>query len=308
MVSFLCRSLIGRQAELDLLTARLDAPRGGAVFILGEAGVGKTRLVREMVETGKGSRPTGAGGPVRSGPAGHALSAVRRGAARRLSAHRYPGGCPTHPVPARPRPVDPAVASTGGSIGRVGRGARRGNPAHARRAQRRRAGAARPGRSAVGGSGIVERSGIPRRSRRGRVAGLCGNRKAGTFAGADAGAGLPRPADRVRACEVRPLSAPETTAMAVECLGASALPDGLDHLLARAEGVPFLVEELLSAAVDVNALVCGPTGWIRRRPTLPQLFRNRWRKPSPSGSTPWIRPTATCPVRLRCSADGSTRR
>ena len=113
----------------------------------------------------------------------------------------------------------------------------------------------------MGGSGILECSGVPRRSRRRRVGGLYRNRAAGTFAGADAGAGF-HARRTASVLEIRPLSGPETTAMAEECLGVSALPDGVDHLLARADGVPFLVEELLSAAVDVNALVHGPAGWI----------------------------------------------
>ena len=51
MKSMLCPVLIGREAELGVLTAALDkaeAGEGGVVFLAGEAGVGKSRLAREL--------------------------------------------------------------------------------------------------------------------------------------------------------------------------------------------------------------------------------------------------------------------
>src|SRR5258708_21479187 len=50
--SMLCPVLIGRSAEMGALTDALDAAgegRGGVVFVTGDAGVGKSRLVREAV-------------------------------------------------------------------------------------------------------------------------------------------------------------------------------------------------------------------------------------------------------------------
>lgn len=52
MESMLCPVLIGRSAEVGGLTDALDAAgdgRGGAVFVTGDAGVGKSRLAREAV-------------------------------------------------------------------------------------------------------------------------------------------------------------------------------------------------------------------------------------------------------------------
>jgi ABC-type cobalamin transport system ATPase subunit len=46
----LCPTLIGRQSELDLLVGLHDVPRGSAVFVLGDAGIGKSRLVRELAD------------------------------------------------------------------------------------------------------------------------------------------------------------------------------------------------------------------------------------------------------------------
>src|SRR6266699_2992454 len=45
-----CRTLVGRAAELDSLTAALDraSTSGGLVVLAGEAGVGKSRMVREV--------------------------------------------------------------------------------------------------------------------------------------------------------------------------------------------------------------------------------------------------------------------
>src|SRR5436190_581421 len=47
----LCPILVGRDAEIDRLRAGLDAATagaGGVVFLVGEAGMGKTRLVRAL--------------------------------------------------------------------------------------------------------------------------------------------------------------------------------------------------------------------------------------------------------------------
>ena len=46
--------------------------------------------------------------------------------------------------------------------------------------------------------------------------------------------------------ELAPLPAGAVAEMARECVHAQVLPPGLDGLMARAEGVPFLVEELLA--------------------------------------------------------------
>ncbi len=50
----LCPALIGRSLERDALAATLDAAQGGTVFLLGEPGIGKSRLVRELAEQARG--------------------------------------------------------------------------------------------------------------------------------------------------------------------------------------------------------------------------------------------------------------
>jgi hypothetical protein len=52
--------------------------------------------------------------------------------------------------------------------------------------------------------------------------------------------------------------------MARECLGAKVVPSGLDGLLTRAEGVPFLVEELLASAAESGGLTPDGNGWAVR--------------------------------------------
>ena len=54
MVSLLCHSLIGRAGGVGPADGSPGRAAGGAVFLLGEAGVGKTRLIREITETAKG--------------------------------------------------------------------------------------------------------------------------------------------------------------------------------------------------------------------------------------------------------------
>jgi MoxR-like ATPase len=51
MRQVLCPILVGRDEEMELLAGALKAVRaghGGAVFVLGKAGIGKSRLAREV--------------------------------------------------------------------------------------------------------------------------------------------------------------------------------------------------------------------------------------------------------------------
>jgi DNA-binding CsgD family transcriptional regulator len=85
--------------------------------------------------------------------------------------------------------------------------------------------------------------------------------------------------------EVRRLDAVETEAMAAACLGARTVPPALRTLLAAgAEGLPFLVEELLTAGVDAAA----------PRPLVPETFADtvRRRLRAAAGAEAVLRPAA----------------
>jgi DNA-binding CsgD family transcriptional regulator len=65
----------------------------------------------------------------------------------------------------------------------------------------------------------------------------------------------------VQAIELPPLADNDALAMAKACLDCTELPGGLETLVARAEGVPFLIEELLASAVAIGGLVRRGGAW-----------------------------------------------
>src|SRR5690242_19529037 len=96
-------TLVGRASELDTLHAALDGARegrGGAVFLVGEAGIGKSRMAAELV-----SRAIAAGMRVLRGRgSGLGATVPFRPIAEALLGLVRTGGLPDHPdlVPYRP--------------------------------------------------------------------------------------------------------------------------------------------------------------------------------------------------------------
>ena len=72
------------------------------------------------------------------------------------------------------------------------------------------------------------------------------------------------------------LAPADTTAMALACLSTQDLPESVDALLsASADGLPFFVEELLAGAVGSGALTRGDAGWTVQgalEPDVPHTF------------------------------------
>jgi tetratricopeptide (TPR) repeat protein len=77
------------------------------------------------------------------------------------------------------------------------------------------------------------------------------------------------------------LARDEVAAMARSCLGAETLPDEVLELTDRADGVPFLVEELLATALTSGALVGDAGSWTRvdtGGPIVPVTFSDSMRR------------------------------
>lgn len=76
--------------------------------------------------------------------------------------------------------------------------------------------------------------------------------------------------------QLEPLAPAEVAALASQCLEGAPLPDDFERFLrAGAEGVPFLVEELLASAVADGGLVASERGWQVAgplRPSVPRTF------------------------------------
>jgi hypothetical protein len=64
-----------------------------------------------------------------------------------------------------------------------------------------------------------------------------------------------------RVLELAPLDQRQVAAMVASCLGGEAVPEEVVAIAARADGVPFMVEELLAAALASGALVAKGGSW-----------------------------------------------
>ena len=264
MDEVLCPELIGRSAELGVLTSALAAAaagEGGALFLTGDEGAGKSRLAREfraaaqsdgfLVLTGRGTRSAV---PVPYRPVAEALIGAARASVCREpsdnSGFRAVLGnlvpewrCPGDKQTA----IDPVVV--GDALLRL---------------------LSQPGRP--GGVLVLEDLHWADPETLAITEYLADN-CAGTSVlclltvrDAEPSAGLDllqsAAARRVAtAMEVRRLTPAQVHAMARECLRTPELPGGVDRLLARCDGLPFAVEEILAAAVASGELVRDGGRW-----------------------------------------------
>jgi DNA-binding CsgD family transcriptional regulator len=264
MESMLCPVLIGRSAELGALTAALDGASqgvGGAVFITGDAGIGKSRLSRDVaylasardfqVLTGRGTQSTV---PVPYRPIAEALlGAARAGltpSAPGLSDYRPALGAlvPEWSLPGDAgAPISPVVI--GEALLRL-----------------------LTSSGANGGLLVLEDLHWADPETLAVVEYLMDN-LAGTHVlcvitlrdGGPSGALdllQSEAARRVAAqVEVSRLSAGSIAQMAAACLDVPDVPAPVRDLLVDCDGLPFAVEEILAAAVSSGELARDKSGW-----------------------------------------------
>jgi DNA-binding CsgD family transcriptional regulator/tetratricopeptide (TPR) repeat protein len=285
MRQVLCPVVVGRREELDLLQAALDEAqqgRGCLVLIRGEAGVGKSRLTLQLEAAARSAgmrvlrgRAVVSGSPVPFRPFAEALLGATRSA-----------GPPDAPELAAYRTVLGVLIpewSTEGSLV-----ADRGVLLHeaALRLLRVLAGT-------VGALVILEDLHWADAETLALVEYLADNVPAERLlcvATMRSHEPPPEPTlptllvarRNALVLDLERLSDAEMEAMARAILDAPGLPDGLGRLLAaRAEGVPFLVEEVLASCVASGALVRERGVWSLRTdrvPRVPETFRGMLRE------------------------------
>lgn len=264
MESMLCPVLIGRSAELRTLTHELDAAgrsHGSAVLVTGDAGIGKSRLVREAIAVGASrgylvltGRATESAVPVPFRPINEALM----GAARAGVVPDAPSTCDYRaalgtlvPEWSRPGDSDAEVSPViiGEAILRM---------------------LSLPGWPA--GLLVLEDLHWSDPETLAIVEYLADNvadsktvclatlRDTAPSAGLDLMRSLTgrRAATRVH---VPRLSSRAVSQMAAACLDIPEVPRAVSRLLADCDGLPFAVEEILAAAVSSGELMRGTGGW-----------------------------------------------
>jgi DNA-binding CsgD family transcriptional regulator len=267
MECVLCPHLVGRRAEMEMLTAALEAAgesHGGVVFITGENGVGKSRLARE-ISTLAARR----GFQVLSGRGAHsAVPVPYRPVAEALLGAARAGIVPD-------TPDMPVVASYRAALSSLVPEWRRPGDADAHltpvvvgEALLRML--ARPGSS--GGLLILEDLHWADGETLAIVEYLADNVASApvlclvTLRNSESSAGTDllqaTSARRVAtAVDVKRLSPAGARDMAAACLRTDSVPSAIGRLLARCDGLPFAVEEVLTAAVASGELVKDEAGW-----------------------------------------------
>jgi DNA-binding CsgD family transcriptional regulator/tetratricopeptide (TPR) repeat protein len=263
--SALSPRVVGRDAELSVLLEHVDeaaAGRGGVVFLVGEAGIGKSRLAQAAVDEGERRGFRALRG--RAVPA--ATPIAYRAFAEALSSA----------IRADPTFAPPELAPFRAALGRLIPQWRAGREASADDSVVALAEAVLRLLRAIAGSGgclailedlhwadpetltIVEYLAdnlLPERV-------LCIvtlRDEPGTLA-LDLARGLHarRASDVV---ELSRLDPAEVAEMVASCLDTDDVPPEVVELAERAEGIPFLVEELLAVAIESGALVCAGGRW-----------------------------------------------
>jgi DNA-binding CsgD family transcriptional regulator/tetratricopeptide (TPR) repeat protein len=276
---FLCPLVFGRDGDLEELRGALEGAArsslGSVVFVVGEAGIGKSRLAREAIAEARrerfsvlSGRATQADGTVAFRPVAEALFSYFRDE----GPPDLPELEPFRPVLARLVPewrrhdsqkVDDSIVVLAEAVLRLLRavGRRRGcllvlddlhwaDPETLSIVEYLAANIASEPFVCLCTVRSEEES-----SALGLVHTLLARRAASVI-------------------ELARLDPADTAAMACACLSIPELPGPVDALLsAHADGLPFFVEELLAGAVGSGALTRGAAGWTADRPLQPDVPR-----------------------------------
>jgi len=262
----LCPVLVGRDKETGHLKAALvaaEAGHGGAVFLTGEAGIGKSRLARELVRAAEArqfavltGRAVAGGVPTPFRPFAEALVAAGR------SGRLPPSGelDPFRPALGRlvPEWRQPQAAAGGESLVYLGEAVLR---------------LLRVLSPDAGCLLVLEDLHWADRETLALLEYLADNLArervlcVGTLRDeeGDGAAGLASALEARGSAAILPLARLDPAAvarMATECVGAAQLPDTVQSLVAeQAEGIPFLVEEVLAGLVGEGALTERDGSW-----------------------------------------------
>lgn len=277
----LCPMLVGRQPEVEQLQAAVAAVagegRGSTLFLIGEAGVGKSRLAREALDMARQRRFSVLWG--RATPAGSQV-AFRPLAEAILSRFREAGPPdapelePFRPILARLVPdwratggdrVDESIVLLAEAVLRVLRVLGR---THGCLIVLEDLHWADPDTMAIVEYLADNLSSEPV---------VC----VGTLRPEASGPGLATAATLIArraaaAVELSPLGTSEVAAMARACLDGASLPPEFESILQEcADGLPFLVEELLAGAAGAGVVVQAGHGWTVEpgfEPAVPRTF------------------------------------
>jgi DNA-binding CsgD family transcriptional regulator len=271
----LCPVVVGRTSELGTLDTALDAAEaghGGVVVLVGEAGVGKSRLARGAIQRAEqlglarlAGRCVPGDSPVPYRPLTEAFAAAFRG-------------------PSPPR--DPQLAGFGVHLGRLvpswrdeGVGGTDESPVLLAEAVVRLAQRAEPDDHAtvllledlhwadVETLRVVDYLADTLRDQ--PVLCLCTTRPEGRVV--ETLARLRRH-DDVTLLDVAPLPPDDVGSIVAACLGMDAVPpELLTWMVAHSDGVPFLVEELLAGLVATGTLVLDDERWTTTGPLSPSI-------------------------------------
>jgi hypothetical protein len=264
-----CPVLVGRDVQLQAVAAGVDAAsrgRGAAVFVIGEAGVGKSRLAREAATAAAArgvvvlvGRAVQGRTPDPYRPITEALMSVLRSSGLPQTA----GLAPFRSVLGRVVPEwrSQGIVESGESSAVLGEGVLRLLTALSR------------------GSGVLlvledlQWADPETMQVLEYVADNLGEQPVcclATLRSEQWGGGLVTARALIRRgsavmIDLTRLSPSEMAEMARRCLEVVDLPAGLEGLMGRAEGSPFMVEELLAAAISADTLLQEENGWSYRQ-------------------------------------------